>query len=162
MANTIKTFSGINFNLDEFNPDEVVIEDIAHALSLSTRYGGHCRRLYSIAQHSVWCSIQEGRYPMHRLMHDAAEAYMGDIVTPLKVQLPNYREKEDKLMDIIYKKFCPVVFNEMLMNSEVKMVDRMALTYEQSFLWDDVKCSQLCWSTEKSEYEFLKMFENLI
>lgn len=71
--------------------DEVHIDDIAQALSNVCRFGGRCSEFYSVAQHSVWVArYVENRHPgqpalaLHALMHDAAEAYLGDVIRPLK------------------------------------------------------------------------------
>lgn len=84
----------IGGEIDLMAPDveSIHIEDIATSLSHICRYGGQIPRFYSVAQHCVLCSehldIVQGSPPLllqkHALMHDAAEAYMGDIVTPLK------------------------------------------------------------------------------
>jgi hypothetical protein len=169
MPNVIKTYSGVMFDLVNFNPEDILIEDIAHSLSL-TASGGHSNCLYSVAQHCVWCAQQEGvffkglyrrdmQYPLYRLMHDGAEAYLGDIVTPLKVLLPEYKKREDALLDMIYQKFCGGSETD-LIEEEVKFIDRKALDYEMSFIWED-HCHKVAWSAKKSEREFLKMFKRL-
>lgn len=81
----ILTYTGRKFWPLEPKAEDVCIEDIAHALSNICRYGGHSKHFYSVAQHSWLVS-----YLVHEdnalwgLMHDAAEAYIGDMVSPLK------------------------------------------------------------------------------
>jgi hypothetical protein len=66
----------------------IVIEDIAHALSLSCRYNGHTVDFYSVAQHCCLCAdLAERVDKQWALLHDAPEAYMGDLVSPLKRQI---------------------------------------------------------------------------
>jgi uncharacterized protein len=73
-------------------PHEVNIETIAHHLSNRCRYNGATRhptdpvrQFYSVAEHSVYCSyIGEPYEALDRLLHDASEAYNGDLIRPLK------------------------------------------------------------------------------
>lgn len=84
----LMTASGRKVDLVKPDPHAICIEDIAHSLALQCRFNGHCRVFYSVVQHSVHCSeICDPKYTMECLMHDAAEAYLGDIVRPLKAVL---------------------------------------------------------------------------
>jgi hypothetical protein len=81
----MQTYSGRQFWPLDPRPEDVCIEDIAHALSLISRFGGHTRGFYSVADHSVFVSkLVPGNYAAWGLLHDAAEAYIGDIIRPLK------------------------------------------------------------------------------
>lgn len=104
------TFSGWKYFLVDPHPDDVCITDIAHALSLVCRFGGHCTQHYSVGQHSTLCrEIARDQFhanillQLHLLLHDASEAYIGDIVRPLKMTLPEYRALEKHTMDVIYQ-----------------------------------------------------------
>jgi 5'-deoxynucleotidase YfbR-like HD superfamily hydrolase len=88
-----QTFTGRQFWPLDPRPEEIFIEDIAHALSLVCRFGGHCRRLYAVADHCVRVSrVVENllggtkRDALEGLLHDGAEAYVGDMIRPLKMQ----------------------------------------------------------------------------
>ena len=102
----METSTGRKVNPFNVKEEDIDIRDIAHALSLLCRYGGHCKSFYSVAEHSIRASmIMEEVYQMATLMHDAAEAYLGDIVRPIKYQLPVFQEIEDKISQVIRTKF---------------------------------------------------------
>jgi len=83
----IMTFTGKMFDFFKPKPETICIEDIAHALALTNRYGGHTLEPYSVAEHSVRCSLLPVGEPLLNLMHDAAEAYINDIAKPQKAGL---------------------------------------------------------------------------
>lgn len=107
------TASGVEFWPLDPRPWEIKIEDIAHALSQVCRYGGHCREFYSVAQHSVLVAryvvdlrLKDGGTAARQaLLHDAAEAYIGDMVRPLKRSMPEFRATEAVLQQAIAVKF---------------------------------------------------------
>lgn len=102
----MQTFSGASFTPAEPNPDTIHIEDIANALARQCRYGGHCLKFYSVAEHCCHVSDKASLvYKLSGLMHDASEAYLVDIPRPVKPLLQNYYAVEDKLMRVISKKF---------------------------------------------------------
>lgn len=88
MTDDILTYTGRRFDLLRPSPGDIDIVDIAHALAHVCRWGGHCMHWYSVGQHSLWVSAyveyERPDLALHALLHDAAEAYIGDIVTPLK------------------------------------------------------------------------------
>ena len=77
------------------------IGEIAHALGMVCRYTGHCKRFYSVAEHSILVSnIMEHLKigdPMEGLLHDATEAYLADIASPVKTMLKDYQLLEKAL-----------------------------------------------------------------
>lgn len=92
------TFSGQKFYPLDPRPEEVVIEDIAHALSINNRYNGHTIRPYSVGHHSLLCSYHvEKGFELEALLHDATEAYLADVVRPAKNGMPEYKAIEQKL-----------------------------------------------------------------
>lgn len=87
-------------------PEDICIEDIAHALSMICRFGGHVSRFYSVAEHSVFVStIVPQEHALTALMHDATEAYMSDLIMPIKECMPGYKDAEDRLWRVIAVKF---------------------------------------------------------
>jgi 5'-nucleotidase len=99
----MQTFTGRSFWPADPRPEDIDIVDIAHALSMQPRYGGHCTRFYSVAEHSRLVSeqveLRYGKPGLERaaLLHDASEAYLVDIPRPVKVSLSNYKELEARL-----------------------------------------------------------------
>ena len=99
----MNTYTGRVFNPLEMVPDNVAIEDIAHALSMMCRGNGHLRFFYSVGLHSINCAqeaIARGYQTgtaLACLLHDATEAYIADLIRPVKNQLPEYEVIENKL-----------------------------------------------------------------
>ena len=108
-------------------PEDVCIDDIAHALSMICRFGGHCNDFYSVAQHSVLVSQNiEEKYQLHGLLHDSAEAYIGDIVLPLKKYMKGIKEIEKKIEIAIFEHF-GLVYSY---NHKIKTADKIVLYTE--------------------------------
>ncbi len=115
MHEWITTYTGRRFSPLYPNPNDVDIEDIAHALSNICRFGGHTKEFYSVAQHSFyvaewvadWLKTTNRYWKAHvvaqALLHDAPEAYMGDVVTPIKVTMGDYKKAETVLMETIFE-----------------------------------------------------------
>lgn len=124
----IETFSGVKFNLEDPSPDMVRIEDIAHATSNICRYTGHCRRFYSVAEHMViGCGLVPEKFQLMYLLHDAAEAYFGDVSRPLKLLLDRYDTLEAYCAIIIYNKFLGRMINPQEQEIVKKADDQMLL-----------------------------------
>jgi len=106
MDGRIQTFSGRMLDVFDPNPDDLTIEDIAHALAHTCRYSGHCLTFYSVAEHSILVSrMASPKNRLSALMHDASEAYLTDIPRPFKHKLVGYKELEHSLMKAIARKF---------------------------------------------------------
>ena len=105
----MQTASGRQFWPLDPRPEEIVIEDIAHALALQCRFAGHCREPYSVAQHSVLVSRAcDPRDALWGLLHDASEAYLQDMIRPLKRSpgfADRYLEAEVRLQAVICDRF---------------------------------------------------------
>lgn len=103
-----QTYSGHKFNPRTAKVGDINIEDIAHALSNYCRFGGHTRHFYSVAQHCCLCHDNMPANSVLRLqalLHDATEAYMGDVVKPLKLVLPDYQKIEARLEKVVMQAF---------------------------------------------------------
>lgn len=102
----VRTFTGNMVNVFNPHPATICIEDIAHALSNICRFGGHTRSFYSVAEHSLRVArIVEHKHALAGLLHDASEAYLVDLPTPVKMAMPKYYEAEYRLMEVIALKF---------------------------------------------------------
>lgn len=106
----IWTLSRRGFDLVDPRASDLCIEEIAHALSLTNRFGGHTPRPYSVAEHSLrvvdWLRGRAlPRTLLAGLLHDCAEAYVGDVVKPLKDMVPVIHEYEDQILHLAARRF---------------------------------------------------------
>jgi hypothetical protein len=159
---SIRTFSGKYVNVFKPNLSTLNIIDVAHSLSMQTRFGGHSKVFYSIAEHSLWVAKKlqkDGMSPIvvyAGLMHDSSEAYLVDIPKPIKLELPDYNRLEDSLTIRLAKKFqfeypFPVV---------IKKIDKKALKYEwNKYIVADNPVQSM--SQAEAKKEFLKMYYDL-
>jgi hypothetical protein len=112
------TYTGGRFDVMNPRVEDIKIEDIAHALSFTCRFNGHCTHFYSVAQHSMLVTRVYGElvadkpelvdYPqgyLCALLHDAAEAYVGDVIRPIKLAVPGVEEIEKNVREVILEKF---------------------------------------------------------
>lgn len=127
----MQTYTGRQFWPIDPRPEEIHIEDIAHALSMMCRYNGHCRTFYSVAEHSVLVSEHVPKeHALWALLHDASEAYIADIVRPAKRFIAGYHEAETRIMNAVCERFGL----QPTMPTEVKRVDNAILADESAAL----------------------------
>lgn len=141
----IRTVSGRFVDLLHPDPATIVLDDIAHALSMVNRFGGHTAEPWSVAEHSIavsamlWRSTGDPRRALLGLLHDAAEAYLGDVVRPLKTHLDQYKRVEERMEHVIFSKLVPG-FSELPVEqvvevmAQVKSADRGLLAFEMSVI----------------------------
>lgn len=104
----MQTFTGRAFYPLDPRPEDIDPRDIAHALSMLCRYGGHVRRFYSVAEHSWLLShAVSPENALWALLHDASEAYLVDLPRPIKHSpgLEAYRAAESRLMVAVAERF---------------------------------------------------------
>ena len=110
--------------------EDVDIIDIAHSLSMTCRYNGHTSRFYSVAEHSVLMSYQVSKEAaFYALMHDAPEAYFGDIVRPIKQNMPEVYKIEAELLRVIKERFS--IKSNCRTEHEIKVADDRMIATEK-------------------------------
>lgn len=162
-GDTIRTFSGEYVNVFETDPDTIVPVDIAHALANVCRFAGHTYKHYSVAQHCIACvEVLKARGTTDKkilrtlLLHDATEAYLGDMARPIKRRMPEYKKIEMALEGVIAAKFdlhfpFPPV---------IKEIDRYQLEVEHVALMRRAEFMHVMDHNEARE-TFLKLFAEL-
>lgn len=124
----MQTYTGGAFYPLDPRPEEIRFADIANSLSKMCRYSGHCIKFYSVAEHCVHvANLAPEPLKLTALMHDASEAYLTDVIRPIKKHLAEYAGIEANLERVIAKKF-GLVFPY---PPEVKRLDNCILTDER-------------------------------
>jgi 5'-nucleotidase len=173
----LQTVSGRFVNPFDPDPDQLDIADIARALANVCRFGGHCRSFYSVAQHSVIVSelVEERGGDVEdvfaALMHDATEAYLGDMPHPIKHRSPlgeAFKAAEDHLEEVIRARFAikPDV-------PEIKRADRALLATErrafsaENWHWPELDgvapldLELTAWAPDEAERAFRRRYAEL-
>lgn len=160
----IKTYTGIMIDPMHPNADEIIIDDIAHALSMLCRANGHFRSFYSVGQHSINCMREAKARGYTRkiqlacLLHDASEAYLSDVTRPVKAELPRYREIEIPLQNLIWSKWLdePLTPEE---ESTVFQIDDAILAHEFLTLMDTQLGDTVPELASVPQFEFIGFLE---
>lgn len=162
MTGFINTRSGLIFSLLHPEPEMIDINDISHGLAYKGHFAGQTPEFFSIAQHCILVTtlLPENapkQLKLAALLHDASEAYIGDMIKPLKIHLPYYCKVEYRIMAIIFKKFN---LNLMLL-SEVKPYDIEAQRIEFGAFYEN-KGSFTYLDPDAANYLFIKLFYEFI
>lgn len=156
-GNKMRTYTGRYIDAFNMTIEDLDILDIAHSLALTTRWNGHSKEPYSIAEHCVWMSERATTLEtkMEALLHDASEAYIVDVPTPIKKRMPEYLVVEEHIMGLVAEKFG----FSLPMSDEVKKLDRQALEFE----WENKVLANTFTSMEHHEAErrFLDCFYSI-
>lgn len=166
------TYSGNRFNILDPNPADVKLEDIACALARQARFNGHTRFFFSVGQHScLGAEISPTKeIALHMLFHDATEAYVGDLVSPVKALLPDFEIIESRIHWAISQAFDL----EYPLPKVVKQIDRRLLATEvRDLITKDLKSWSIGddepfdfpvipWPPEVTEARFLEMAKSLL
>jgi 5'-deoxynucleotidase YfbR-like HD superfamily hydrolase len=173
----LQTVSGRWVNPFDPDPEQLDAGDIARALANQCRFGGHCRSFYSVAQHSVIVSeLVERRGgdaedAFAALMHDATEAYLGDMPHPLKHRSPlgaAFRAAEEHLERALRERF-----RIKAGVAEIKRADRALLATERlafsadSWHWPELEGVEplelelTAWSPDEAADAFARRYAEL-
>lgn len=182
----IQTYTGAAFNLADPRPEDVRREDIAHALGRLPRYVGHCRRHYSVAEHSVliarWLARQTPRVnydwtvQLGGLLHDAHEAYVGDMSAPMKQALGPEAMEPLNALERVVRLAITVHFGTSVgcqLRPQVKDADLRILHDESAMLFgpkpkpwnipgEPLGVRIRCWSPEQARDEWLEALDTLL
>jgi hypothetical protein len=181
VGSSIVLRSGRYIDLLNPKPSDIRIEDIAAALAKLCRFGGHCSRFYSVAEHSIHAASivkddgAERLAILATLLHDAAEAYIGDVVRPLKRVLgERVRQIEERILAVVSDRF---LVDVMAYKPVWEPVDNALLIAERNALFPSRMSGDPVWhledrvrkvrlfsfgySSEKSEKAFLDFFDSL-
>jgi hypothetical protein len=173
LNNTIKVSAGHYVDLANPDPSTIEVKSIAAALSKVCRFGGHCPKFYSVAEHCIHATTlacsegYTGDALIAVFLHDAAEAYIGDMVKPLKVTMPQYGEAEQRIEAAIQAAF-GVDFTKWM--DVIKRFDRAMLKAEKVTMWpedtekwagfseiEDRVVKFQFWEPSQAEMQFLAM-----
>jgi len=165
---TILLQSGHHFDLLDPANSRFEIEDIAHGLGMTCRFAGQCARFYSVAEHSWHASYLVPKHlRLTALLHDAAEAFLGDVTRPLKSLLPDYKRIEAQVEGAVFERLGVRAPND----PAIKDADRRMLVAERAALlpegretWtilDGVPCPDIrfrFWDPVEGKREFLRRY----
>ena len=156
---SIRTFTGKAFDLKVMDPETICIKDIAHALSNTARFGGHLKQLYSVAQHSVYvATLVPEELRLAALLHDASEAYLGDMPSPFKSMLPDFQYLENTLMSVIADKYD----FEFPLHPKIKKADAILLEREWGTFVNGARNCLFYMPPRQAEKLFLATFESIL
>ncbi len=131
VAGVVELMSGVMFDLQNPQMEDIRFDDIAWSLARQLRYNGHSPFAYTVARHSILMShVVPPEFAMEALLHDAGEAYLSDVVNPLKKMLPIIEELEDKITAMVMRKFYTCHGDSYTKSEIVDEVDYQAYQYE--------------------------------
>jgi 5'-deoxynucleotidase YfbR-like HD superfamily hydrolase len=173
----IQTLSGRRVNPFDASPEDIDPADIATALSNLCRFGGHSSAFYSVAQHSAIVADlleQQGATPdelMAALLHDAAEAYLGDLPHPIKHRSElgeHFKTAEKRLEAVIERRFALPdaarrikAIDRALLATERRTFSRVAWNWPELEGVDALELEIEPWPPQRAAHEFMERYERI-
>ncbi len=173
----IETFTGQAFYPLAPKVEDIRLGDIAHALSQQCRFAGHTREFYSVAEHCVRVCryLKEAGAPKNvqlwGLLHDASEAYLVDIPSPLKRSkvFKTYRESERKVMARICERYdlplkqpeAVTYADQVLLATEARDLMPFVRTHWRALKAKPLEDRIVPWSPLEAETRFLRTITEL-
>lgn len=167
----MQTFTGRAFFPLHLGSNEIDEFDIAHSLSMQCRYNGHTRKFYSVAEHSLLMSYAVPEEDaLWALLHDAPEAYIGDMVRPLKKHMTLFREVDERIMDAVCERFgLPLGMPDSVKEADNRIIEneRAALLKESPLPWtvhgDPLPNLEIyAWDPTMAEFKFYNRLMELL
>lgn len=184
------TITGRDFYPLDPNAADVELVDVAHGLAFTCRYGGHTKRYYSVAEHCVLvsevveCDARKAGMPpdfvkalaLEALLHDSAEAYIGDMVRPLKhqPQMAEFRRAEERIEECVRERFGIVsteqsrkvikIIDDRILVDEITALITGPERYLQTDTLRDVEPIGVMitgWSPELAQHRFIERYREL-
>lgn len=152
---SISLWSGGRINPLDPKPEDIHLEDIAHALARQCRYNGHVMHHLSVARHSIWVSefLDGTGLELWGLLHDAGEAYLGDLVKPIKrdPSMAVFVEAEYHLDEALAKRFdLPFPMPQLVRDADQHVTVNLEIGERRRWRWRS--------SAEADEADFLKRY----
>ena len=168
----IHSFKGNKLHIGDLRPEDLDIEEIAHALSNTCRFGGHCSNFYSVAEHClIMSNIVSPELALSALLHDAAEYILTDVPKPFKRLMPEFTKYENGIMESVDKRY-----NVNTNHPDIKIMDKRMVISEANLLLHDPEWARewpypvipnfdkvlQCYSPRTVESLFLHRFKTLV
>ncbi|EJW13942.1 hypothetical protein OB446_027080 [Paenibacillus alvei] len=174
----IQVNSGRQFYVLDPRPEDITINDIAHSLANICRFTGHGDRFYCVGEHSIQCARVARKLgystlmQLYCLLHDGSESVVNDLARPVKQNIPQYKEVEDRIMAVIWEvaglpkpteedyKVVKIIDNTLLVNEMEQLMKRSDIP--------DVECERffvdlsIGYNAGESKAPFLTMYNALM
>lgn len=175
----IQVNSGRHFYVLDPRPEDITMNDIAHSLANICRFTGHGDRFYGVGEHSILCARVARKLgystlvQLYCLLHDGSESVVNDLARPVKQNIPQYKEVEDRIMAVIWEvaglpkptaedyKIVKIIDNTLLINEMEQLMKRgdIPTDIEHEKMFVDLSVG---YNAGESKIPFLTMFVSLM